>query len=94
MPEGEPDPAGRAPDDRFRRFGEDAAKVVQQAAAVLEEELAAGLAGTRKLQRRLIEERRVDQAEFEEVMQRFGTDVHDLVDVLRDRIADLRSDEN
>ena len=63
--------------------------MVRRAAAVLEEEVAAGIAGTQTIERRFSKERRIDQGEFEEVMGRFRKDAHELIDLAGDRIAEL-----
>jgi hypothetical protein len=69
----------------------EASAAVRKAASVLEGELSAGLAGVRTLQTRFTKERRIDQAEFDEVLQRFRANAHEFIDVAAARAADLRS---
>ena len=69
----------------------DASTAVRQAATVLESELSSGLAGVRKIQQRFTKERRVDQKEFDEVLERFRGNAHELIDVAAGRMADLRA---
>src|SRR5262245_12217604 len=71
----------------------DGSAAVQQAASVLERELAAGLTGVRRLGTRFTEERRVDQAEFEDVLERFRTNAHELIDVASARVTELGSED-
>jgi hypothetical protein len=70
-----------------------ASAAVRQAASVLERELAAGLAGLRKVEVRFTEERRVDPAEFDQVVERFRSNAHELIDVASARISELGSDD-
>ncbi len=70
-----------------------ASAAVRQAASVLERELAAGLAGVRKVETRFAEERRVDPAEFDQVLERFRSNAHELIDVASARVSELGSDD-
>jgi hypothetical protein len=79
--------------ERLKAAAEQTSTAVRDAASVLESELAIGLAGVRKIERRLTEERRVDRAEFDNLLERFRTDVHEFIDVGSARIADLQSPE-
>ena len=83
--------AKRAKD--IKDVGAGASKVVQKAASILEEELAAGIAGADQVEQRFREERQVNQDEFEDVMKRFREDAHLVVNMVSDRLDDLRSDE-
>jgi len=77
--------------ERLKVAAEQTSTAVREAASVLESELATGLAGVRKIERRFTEERRVNQAEFDDVLERFRTDIHEFIDVGSARIADLQS---
>ncbi len=66
---------------------------MKQAAAVLEGELASGLVGVRRMQERFTSEQRIDQGEFDLVLERFRSNAHDLIALAGGRVADLRSDE-
>jgi hypothetical protein len=76
---------------RLEAAADDASTAVRQAATVLESELSSGLAGVRKIQQRFTKERRVDQKEFDEVLERFRGNAHELIDVAAGRMADLRA---
>jgi hypothetical protein len=93
VPEKQPrKPAKRKP-RQLEPAADDASTAVRQAATVLEGELSSGLAGVRKIQERLTKERRLDQKEFDEVLERFRANAHELIDVAAGRMADLRSGE-
>jgi uncharacterized protein YidB (DUF937 family) len=70
---------------------EQASSAVRQAASVLETELAAGLAGVQKLERRFTSERRIDEDELADVLSRFRANAHELIDVGSARLEDVRS---
>jgi hypothetical protein len=76
---------------RLEGAADNASTAVRQAATVLEKELSAGLAGVQKIERRFTKERRVDQKEFDEVLERFRTNAHEFIDVAAGRMTDLRS---
>lgn len=70
-----------------------ASRAVRQAASVLESELASGLAGVRKVETQFTKDRRVEQKDFDEVLERARQTTHQLIDVASGRVADLRSEE-
>jgi hypothetical protein len=92
-------PKGGSSQDRTKKqqtlegAAADGSAAVRQAASVLERELAAGLAGVRRLGTRFSEERRVDQAEFEDVLERFRTNAHELIDAASARVTELGSED-
>ena len=69
-------------DERFEKVAEETSETVTHAATVLEEELAAGLAGARRLEEKLTESRRVDPEAFDELVARVRTDGHALIDTV------------
>ena len=73
-------------------IGKTASQVIQEAASVLEEELATGLIAARKVSRRLATEQRFETEDFDEVLKRFRSTGHELIEVARDRIEELGSD--
>ncbi|MFI5836191.1 hypothetical protein ACIA5A_21205 [Micromonospora sp. NPDC051300] len=68
--------------ERFEKVAEETSETVTHAAGVLEEELAAGLAGARRLEEKLSESRRVDPEAFDELVARVRTDGHSLIDTV------------
>jgi hypothetical protein len=75
------------------RLAEEAAQVVRQAASILERELAAGIAGTAKVQGAFSETNRIDPDEFRGVVERVRTDLHELISLAVNRVSELRTDE-
>ena len=56
-------------------------QVIQEAAAVLEEELAAGLVAARKVSRRLKDEQRFEKEDFAEALKRFHSTGQELIEI-------------
>jgi len=61
-----------------------ASRVVQQAASILEEEIAAGIVAAKKAELQFINVNEVRSGEPEEVLNRFRRDSHEVVDILLD----------
>ncbi|MET7836440.1 hypothetical protein O7600_07215 [Micromonospora sp. WMMA1998] len=68
--------------ERFEKVAGETSETVTHAASVLEEELAAGLAGARRLEEKLSADRRVDPEAFDELVARVRTDGHALIDTV------------
>lgn len=77
----------------FEEAARTASEAVRRAASVLEEELASSLSGVHRLQERLIEERRVDQEAFDDVVRRLKSNGREFIDAAAGRIDDLRADD-
>jgi predicted phage tail protein len=59
-------------------------RIVNRAASILEEELAAGIGVTQNIEQRFVDVDKLRSAESQEVIQRFRKDAHDVVDILLD----------
>jgi hypothetical protein len=59
-------------------------RIVQQAASVLEEELATGISTARRLEERLVNVNELRSGKPDEVFHRFRRDAHEVVDILLD----------
>lgn len=81
-------------DPRFGQIGATTSKIVMDAAALLDEEVAAGIVAAKRMQERFQKERRIEPADFGTVLQRFQSDAHDIVNTLNDQFTRLRSPEN
>jgi len=79
---------------RFEAVSKSTAQIVQDAAALLDEELATGIKAAKQVQQRYRREQRVDPADFSEALQRFQADAHEVIGLLNDRLNDMRSEEN
>src|SRR5262245_59038359 len=73
-------------------LGKSASQVIQDAAAVLEEELASGLIAARKVSQRLKEEQRFEKEDFADALKRFHSTGQELIEIARARMADLHTD--
>jgi hypothetical protein len=62
-------------------------RIVQQAASILEEELAAGIIAAREVEGRFVDVPKLRDADPKVVMQRFRRDAHDVVDILIDMVT-------
>jgi hypothetical protein len=65
-------------------LAETTSKVVQQAASILETEVAAGIALARKIEEQFINTEKLRSEKPEEVMARFRRDAHEVVDIFAD----------
>ena len=79
---------------RFDQIGATTSKIVMDAAALLDEEVAAGIVAAKRVQERFQKERRIEPADFGTVLQRFQSDAHDILNTLNDQFIRLRSPEN
>lgn len=79
---------------RLNRISGSTSQIVKQAAALLDEEVAAGVVAARKMQQRFRKERRVDPADFKEALQKFQGDAHEVVHLLNGQVDEMRSGEN
>ena len=85
---------GTGGDRRFKDIGTASSRIVTQAAALLDEEIAAGIVAAKQVQQRFQKERRIDPRDFREALQRFQRDGHEVVDLIDHQLAELRSKEN
>jgi hypothetical protein len=79
---------------RIKDISNSSAEIVRDAAALLDQELSAGIVAARQVQRRFQKERRVDPADFKEALQKFQGDAHQIVSSLNDRFGELGSEQN
>jgi hypothetical protein len=88
------DNQGRRNARRFEQIGKSSAQIVQDAAALLDEEVAAGIVAAKKMQERFQKERRIDPSDFKDALQRFQGDAHEVINLLNQQVGQLRSEEN
>jgi hypothetical protein len=69
-------------------------QIIREAGALLDEEMAIGMVAARRMQERFEKERRLDTADFKDALQRFQSDGHELVNLVDQQLAELRSPEN
>jgi len=73
--------------DAVRGFAETTSRVVRQAAAILEEEIAAGILAAKQVEESLINVKALRAGNAESVIHRFRKDAHDVVDILVDVVG-------
>lgn len=61
-------------------------RIVQQAASILEEELAAGIEAARRIEARFVDVEKLRDRDSKEVMRRFRRDAHEVVDIVLDLV--------
>lgn len=89
-----PRPGKARANDRLPRIGAATSQIVTEAAALLDEELAAGIVAARRMEDRFQRERRIDSADFQEALSRFQNDAHEVVNLLHRQFTDLQTKEN
>jgi hypothetical protein len=80
--------------EAIKRISKGASQIVQDAAVLLDEEIAAGIVAAKQMQRRFQKERRIDPSDFKEAVQQFQVHAHEVVNQLNDRVSDMGSQEN
>lgn len=78
--------AGADDASRLRSAVGATSRIVQQAATILEEEIAAGIVAAKRVEGRLVDVQKLRGADPQEVMQRFRRDAHEVVDILIDLV--------
>ncbi len=74
------------PGDILSGFANTTSHVVQQAASILEEEIAAGIIAAKQVEDLFINSGEIRLGNPDEVMQRFRRDAHDVIDILIDLV--------
>jgi hypothetical protein len=77
-------PKGRA--SPFQDFAQATSRVVQQAASILEEEIAAGIIAAKRVEDRFVNVEQLRSGKPDEVMQRLRRDAHDVLDIFVDMV--------
>ncbi len=79
---------------RIRQISDSSAQVVRDAAALLDEELAAGILAAKQMQERFHKERRINPEDFRNALEQFRENAHDAISALDEQIAGATSKEN
>src|SRR5689334_17495096 len=79
---------------RFGKVAEGSAQIVKDAAALLDEELSAGILAAKQVQQRFQKEKRLDASDFKDPLAKFQSDAHELVAQLSHQVEQLGSKEN
>ena len=68
-------------------FAKTTSQVVEKAALILEEEVAAGVIAAKQLENQFIDSEKVRSEKDEVVMQRFRNDAHEVIDIMMDALT-------
>lgn len=79
--------------DTLSDLGQSTSDMIQKAASVLEEEVAAGIVAAREVERAVREEDEFSAGQFDEIMERLRVDTHEFVSIIGAQINELRSSE-
>jgi hypothetical protein len=79
---------------QLKQISKSSAQIVKDAAALLDEEVAAGIVAAKQVQQRFQKDRRIDPGDFRKTLKKFQGDAHEVVSLLDDQVSELRSQEN
>lgn len=79
---------------QLQSISKSTSQIVKDAAALLDEEVAAGIVAARQVQQRFQKERRIAPVDFQEALKKFQSDAHEVISLLNNQMDELRSQEN
>ena len=85
---------GNARTSRFKTISQSSSQIVQDAASLLDDEIASGIVAAKQMQQRFSKDRHIDSTDFKDALNRFQGDAHEVVNMLNDQFPQLRSDDN
>jgi len=85
---------GTGQTSRMKQMSEATSTIVRDAAALLDEEIAAGILAAKQVQERLKKEQRIDPKDFDSALQKFNADAHEMLTLVGDQLGQLGSAEN
>ena len=80
--------------EKVKTISKGSSQIIQDAAALLDDEMAAGIVAARQVQQRFQKERRIDPKDFKEALQKFQGQAHEVVDQLNAKLSGSGSKEN
>ncbi len=75
------------PQEIFSNFAKTTSKVVEKAALILEEEVAAGIIAAKQLENQFVDSEKIRGEDKEKLMQRFRKDAHEVMDIMMDAVS-------
>jgi len=81
-------------ESRINRVGVATSQIIEEAAALLDEEIASGIVAAKKMRDRFEKHHHIDEADFKDALHRFQADAHEVVSILREQFKKLSSQEN
>ncbi len=83
----------KAREEILREFGASTSDMIQKAAVILEEEVAAGLLAAKEVERSMRESGEVRSDSFDDIVVRLRKDAHDVVNIIGEQVDQMRSEE-
>lgn len=83
----------KAREEILREFGASTSDMIQKAAVILEEEVAAGLLAAKEVERSMRETGDVRSDSFDDIVVRLRQDAHDVVNIIGEQVDQLRAEE-
>jgi hypothetical protein len=79
---------------RLQHISKSSSQIVKDAAALLDEEMAAGILAAKQVQQRFRKEKRIDPSDFREALQKFQGHAHEVINQLNERLSETSAQEN
>lgn len=79
---------------RLQQISKGSSQIVKDAAALLDEEMAAGIVAAKQMQQRFRKEKRIDPGDFREALQKFQGHAHEVINQLNERLAENSAQEH
>lgn len=79
---------------RLQQISKGSSQIVKDAAALLDEEMAAGILAAKQMQQRFQKEKRIDPTDFREALQKFQGHAHEVVNQLQGKLSEAGTQEN
>lgn len=83
----------KAREEILREFGASTSDMIQKAAVILEEEVAAGLQAAKEVEHSMRESGEFRSDSFDDIVVRLRKDAHDVVNIIGEQVNQMRSEE-
>jgi uncharacterized iron-regulated protein len=83
----------KAREEILREFGASTSDMIQKAAVILEEEVAAGLQAAKEVEQSMRQSGEVRSESFDDLVVRLRKDAHDVVNIIGEQVDQMRSEE-
>lgn len=83
----------KAREEILREFGASTANMIQKAALILEEEVAAGLQAAQEVEQGMRQHGEVRSDAFDDIVVRLRKDAHDVVNIIGEQVGQMQSEE-
>src|ERR1700686_3376613 len=79
---------------RLQQISKGSSQIVKDAAALLDDEMAAGILAAKQMQQRFQKENRIDPTDFRDALQKFQGHAHEVVNQLNGKLSEAGAQEN